>query len=126
MPRRRDEDVYRAPAPPLHIWNKWLGYLFATGCPKVFLAAWFTSSIGLRATEALSLRRSDLQMMLDGRAVQRVTIRTKEQGGVAGAVKSPGEVVLRTREQGELALMLKHRIPHLRPGRLWHSCLPGD
>ena len=71
-----------------HQWRLWLEFLKEHAGPRVWLAIFMTGSLGLRCSEALTLRAE--HVALDGQ-VPKVTV----MGLVPGALKSPGEVYVR-------------------------------
>ena len=71
-----------------HQWRLWLEFLKEHAGPRVWLAIFMTGALGLRCSEALTLRAE--HVALDGQ-VPKVTV----MGLVPGALKSPGEVYVR-------------------------------
>ena len=71
-----------------HQWRLWLEFLKEHAGPRVWLAIFMTGALGLRCSEALTLRAE--HVALDG-PIPKVTI----MGLVPGALKSPGEVYVR-------------------------------
>ena len=69
-------------------WKLWLEYLKEHAGPRVWLAIFMTGALGLRCSEALTLKAE--HVILEGQ-VPKVTI----MGLVPGALKSPGEVYVR-------------------------------
>ena len=69
-------------------WRQWLEFLKEHAGPRVWLAIFMTGALGLRCSEALTLRAE--HVLLDGN-VPKVTV----MGLVPGALKSPGEVYVR-------------------------------
>ena len=78
----------QAPALRQDQWRLWLEWLKERAGPRVWLAIFLTGSLGLRCSEALTLKRE--HVLLDG-TMPKVTV----EGHVPGQRKSPGEVYVR-------------------------------
>ena len=78
----------QAPALRQVQWRQWLAWLREGAGPHIYVVIFLTSALGLRCSEALTLRRKDIY--LDGPIPKMVIA-----GRVPGATKSPGEVYVR-------------------------------
>jgi integrase len=78
----------QAPALRQVQWRQWLAWLREGAGPHIYFVIFLTGALGLRCSEALTLRREDI--FLDGPTPKIVIA-----GRVAGAKKSPGEVYVR-------------------------------
>lgn len=78
----------QAPALRAQQWKLWLEWLKERAGPRVWLAVFLTGALGLRCSEALTLKRENIH--LEG-ATPKITI----EGQVPGSRKSPGEVYVR-------------------------------
>lgn len=80
--------VGQAPALRQQQWKLWLEWLKERAGPRAWLAIFLTGALGLRCSEALTLKRENIH--LEG-AIPKITI----EGQVPGSQKSPGEVYVR-------------------------------
>ena len=92
--------VKQAPALTLKQWALWLQWLCEHAGPRVYLAVFFTGAFGLRCSESLGLKRSDI--CLDA-AIPKIKI----TGEASGARKSPGDVYVRTQHMKLMRRILK-------------------
>jgi integrase len=93
----------QAPAPRQDQWKLWLEWLKARCGPRIYLVIYLTGALGLRCSEALTLKREDVN--IDG-AVPKVTI----AGQVPGSKKSPGDVYVRKQHMHNLRHILKEGV----------------
>jgi integrase len=83
-------------------WKLWLDWLLKTAGPRIYFVVLLTGAFGLRCSEALALKREDINLNTD---VPKIKI----TGDTAGARKSPGDVYVRKQH-------LKIMQDHLRNG----------
>jgi integrase len=78
----------QAPALSIPQWKLWLEWLRDHAGPRVYFVIMLTGALGLRCSEALSLKREDISLSA---AIPKVLI----AGHTPGATKSPGDVYVR-------------------------------
>lgn len=106
MPELRKQQKQRrgqAPALPVRLWKEWLAWLLQHSGPRIFLVVFLTGALGLRCSEALTLKREDIKLDADIPKV-RVT------GDTKGAKKSPGDVYVRKQHLEQLKTFLREGI----------------
>ena len=52
----------QAPALTVRLWSKWLNWLLHAAGPKIYFAIFLTGALGLRCSEALTLKREDIKL----------------------------------------------------------------
>jgi len=93
----------QAPALRQAQWRQWLDWLRDRAGPHIYFVNLLTGALGLRCSEALTLRREDIY--LDG-PIPKIVI----AGRVPGAKKSPGEVYVRQQHIVLLRKMLREGV----------------
>ena len=91
--------VGQAPALSRALWDEWLQWLLKSRGPRMMVVVKLTGCFGLRAGEAVALKREDI--VLHG-GVPKICV----TGETAGARKSPGEVYIRLKDLGFVKLLL--------------------
>ena len=91
--------VGQAPALSRALWEEWLQWLLKSRGPRMMVVVKLTGCFGLRAGEAVALKREDI--VLHG-GVPKICV----TGETAGARKSPGEVYIRLKDLGFVKLLL--------------------
>ena len=91
--------VGQAPALSRALWEEWLQWLLKSRGPRMMVVVKLTGCFGLRAGEAVALKREDI--VLHG-GVPKICV----TGETAGARKSPGEVFIRLKDLGFVKLLL--------------------
>ena len=104
----------QAPALRQGQWRQWLEWLRDHAGPHIYLVVFLTGALGLRCSEALTLRREDV--FLDG-PVPKISI----CGRVPGARKSPGEVYVRRQHIMQLRKVLREGVAGQRTRRHKHG-----
>lgn len=111
MMRRR---FGQAPALRQSQWRRWLEWLKERAGPHIYFVVFLTGALGLRCSEALTLRREDI--VADGQ-IPKITV----AGRVPGAKKSPGEVYVRRQHVQQLRQFLREGITVTRTRRHKHG-----
>ena len=91
--------VGQAPALSRALWAAWLQWLLKSRGPRMMVVVKLTGCFGLRAGEAVALKREDI--VLHG-GVPKICV----TGETAGARKSPGEVFIRSKDLDFVKLLL--------------------
>ena len=90
----------QAPALTQRQWQLWLQWLLEWAGARVYFVIWLTGAFGLRCSEALTVRREDIQV---GAAIPRLRV----TGETRGNRKSPRDVYIRSRHLNLLNEYLK-------------------
>jgi len=106
--------VGQAPALRQPQWRQWLDWLRDHAGPHIYFVVFLPGALGLRCSEALTLRREDL--CLDGQVPKIIVA-----GRVAGAKKSPGEVYMRRQHVMLLRKILREGVTASKTRRHKHG-----